>query len=342
MDSRILAAVARGGGLVTAAQLHAIGISIRALTALVSRRELVSVRRGVYTTAALWEEWDEYVDRPLARIRAADLTLRIRHVFSHDSAALVHRLPLLRPQDADVHITRTDMRGTRTKAGIRHHGARYPNGRVARLEGLDVLDIPRTVVDMAREHGYRDGLVAADGAMQLGVSRSDLAAAAREVAGTPYSLTVNAVVEGADPGAESPIETLMRELVEECGLEPSETQFPVRISGGVAWVDLRVGRHCFEADGKVKVLSAAAGGVAEKDAAQVLWDERKRQHLICAEGLGMSRLGWDDFWGEARERAKRRILAEEAVTRERFGTELPTHLAEFAGRMRGRRYKTAG
>jgi hypothetical protein len=342
MDSRILAAVARGGGLVTAARLHEIGVSSRQLTSLVSAGELVAVRRGVYTTAALWDQMDDYVERPLARIRAADLTLRIPHVYSHDSSAVVQRVPLLRPQDAAVHVTRTDMRGTRTKAGIRHHGARYSEERVRRVRGLDVLDIPRTVVDIAREHGYRAGLVAADGAMQLGTSRRELAAAAHELQGTPYSLTVDAVVAAGDRGAESAGETLMRELVEESGLAPDETQFPISISSGVVWVDLRVGCHLFEFDGKVKVLPPQAGGVAENAATKVLWDERKRQHLVCAEGLGMSRLTWDDFWGDARERAKRRILAEHAVTVDRFGTQLPPHLAEFAARMRGRRYKSAG
>ena len=342
MDSRVLAAVAHGGGLVTAARLHEIGVSSRRLAALVRQKELISVRRGVYTTAALWERWDEYVERPLARVRAADLTIKIPHVFSHDSSALVQRVPLLRPRESGVHITRSDMRGTRTKAGIHHHGARYRQERVIDQGGVLVLDIPRTVVDIAREHGYLDGLVAADGAMQLGVDRRALAAAAGEMAGCPFSLTVNAVVAAANPGAESAGETLMRDLVEESGLQPDETQFPVNTSRGVAWIDLRVGCHLFEFDGKVKVLSPAAGGVAEKEAVKVLWEERKRQHLVCAEGLGMSRLTWDDFWGDARERAKQRILAENAVTVERFGSELPPHLAEFASRLRGRRYKAAG
>lgn len=342
MDSRILAATARAGGLVTAGQLRQVGVSTRHLTTLVAAGRLVSVRRGVYTTAELWETWDDYHARPLARVRAADLTLRITHVFSHDSAAIVQGVPLLRPQDSAVHITRTDMRGTRTKAGIHHHGAKYRPERVLVVDGLPVLDIPRTVVDLAREHGYRAGLVAADGAMQLGVSRSKLAASAREMAGWPFSLTVDAVVADADPGAESAAETLGRELVVEAGLGPVETQFPVRIPGGVAWLDMRVGRHAVEVDGKVKIVSADDGGVARKEATQVLWDERKRQQLVCAEGLGMSRLSWEDYWGEARERAKDRIRAEYAVTAERFGTELPPHLAEFAARMRGRRYKTAG
>ncbi len=54
--------------------------------------------------------------------------------------------------------------------------------------------------------------------------------------------------------------------------------------------------------------------MADEGAEQVLWDERKRAAQVCAEGLGMSRLTWSDFWGTARERAKRRLLAEYAET----------------------------
>lgn len=300
------------------------------------------VRRGVYTTAELWESWDSYRERPLARVRAAHLTVVVPHHFSHDSAALVQRLPLLQPQDSGVHLTRLDLRAATTKAGVRHHGAQYDERRALVVEGLPVLDIPRTVVDLTREHGYRAGLVAADGAMQLGVSRAELAAAASEMAGWPFSLTVNAVVEDADPGAESVIETLARELVLEAGLAPVETQFPVRTASGTAWADLRVGRQLIEADGRIKSKPIEDGGLADRDLEQLLWDERRRQREVCAEGFGMMRLTYADHFGAARERAIARLLAEYAVTEQRFGTELTPLQAEFAARMRGWRYKTTG
>ena len=338
----MLAAVAAGEGLVTARALHERGIDARLIAGWVRRGRLVVVRRGVYTTAELWESWDPYRQRPIARVRAVDLTLQVPHVVSHDSSALLQRVPLLRPQDAAPHVTRRHMRASLTQAGVHHHGARYPDRRVVEVDGLRVLDVPRTVIDLTREHGYRAGLVAADGAMQLGVSRAELAAAAAEIRGWPYSLTVDAVVADADPGAESVLETLARELAAEAGLGPVETQFPVRIPGVVAWIDLRVGCHLIEADGRIKFQRASEGGVADGDAEQVAWDERRRQHLVCAEGLGMTRLVYADCAGVAREQAKRRLLDEYAVTVRRFGTRLPPHLEEFAALMRGRRYQATG
>ncbi len=342
MESRLIACLAQGHGLATSAALRRAGFSSRQISGWVRTGVLVPVRRGVYTSAELWDSWDEYVARPLARIRAAATTIEIPFAFSHDSAAIVHGLPLLRPQDAAVHLTRGDMRATRVKGGIHHHGARFDASRVQSVGDLDVLDPARTVVDLAREHGYRAGLVAADGAMQLGIGRGQLRRAAREMSGWPFSLTVSAVVEDADPGAESVIETLGRELLMEAGLRNIETQFPVAVPGGVAWCDLRVGCHVVECDGRSKSRPVADGGLADRELERVLWDERRRQREVCSVGLGMSRLVWTDLWGEARERAKERVLREEEVTRRRFGDTLPSDLEEFARRMRGRRYRVAG
>ena len=338
----MLAAIATGEGLVSARTLRELRVDPRRVARWVGRGQLVPVRWGVYTTAELWESWDEYRDRPLARVRAVAMTLRIPYVFSHDSAALIHAMPLLQPQHSGVHVTRLHLRGSRTTSGVHHHGARYQPDQVTEVGGLSVLDPARTATDIAREHGYTKGLVAADGAMQLGVSRAALASAAEAMAGWPESLVVNAVVAAADPGAESAAETLGRELLEECGFDEVETQFPVSVPRGVAWCDLRVGRHLVEVDGLKKILPVADGGVTDRAAAQVLWDERRRQHEACSGGFGMSRLAWADFFGPARDRAKKRVLAEKSVTDARFGTDLSPEQAEFAARLRGRRYRTAG
>jgi hypothetical protein len=340
MEARMRAAVAAGRGLVTTRSLRRAGIPPRLIAGWVRAGTLVAVRRGVYTTAELWASWDAYRERPRARVRAVSLTLQVPHVFSHDSSALLHDLPLLQPQESAVHVTRRHLRASTTKAGVHHHGARYDHSQVVAVGGLDALDIARTVVDVAREHGYRAGLVAADGAMQLGVSRTDLEAVAATMSGWPDSLVVKAVVADADPGAESAAETLGRELLMEIGLQPIETQFPVQIPGGTAWCDMRVGCHIVEVDGRAKTKPAGDGGLATRDLEALLWSERRRQREVCAPGLGMSRLVWADYWGQARERAKSRILREVAVTRDRFGDTLPAHLEEFAQRMRGHRYRT--
>lgn len=212
-----------------------------------------------------------------------------------------------------------------------------------RIDGLALLDIPRTVADLAREHGYRAGLVAADGAMQLGVPRALLRDAAARMAGWPYSLTVNAVVEHADPGAESVGETLARELAIECGLgHLVETQFPVATAYGVAWADLRIGRHLVEFNGRVKYRSVAEGGLRDRDLEQQLWDERRRESELRAPGFGLTPFVYGDFFGDRRAHAQERLLREWEITTTRYGTELTPVMEAFADRLRGQRYKVAG
>ncbi len=75
---------------------------------------------------------------------------------------------------------------------------------------------------------------------------------------------------------------------------------------------------------------------------QVLWDEKQRERLICAEGLGMSRIIWLDYWGEGRQQALVRLRAENDVTVQRFGATLAPHLAESAARIRADRDRRRG
>jgi hypothetical protein len=139
--------------------------------------------------------------------------------------------------------------------------------------------------------------VAADGALQAGITRAAMAEAAASMVSWPGITQVRAAIEDAVLGAESVGETLARELVCELGHGVPETQFPVRIPSGIAWCDLRLGCHVFEFHGRIKLRSVERGGVAEQAAEQVAWDERRRERDVCAEGLGASRIYWDDLWG---------------------------------------------
>jgi hypothetical protein len=342
MENRMRAVIARHGGLATAQMLAEVGIDDRLLNSWLKRSVVLPIRRGVYTTPETWAAWDPYDARPWARVRAARYSLRVRHVLSHDSAALAHGLRLIAADESAVHISRPDMRGFRSGSGICHHGARFTPDQVELVRGAAVLDVPRTVADLARRHGYREGLVAADGALRQGIGRHDLLEVAETMRGWPDSLVVRAVAEDADEGAESAGETLARELALELGLDAEiETQFPVQLREGVAWCDLRVGRHLIEFDGRLKYRSPEDGGVADRELEQIVWDERRRQSEVCAGGFGMTRLVWADFWGAARARALDRLAREYAVTVARFGARLTPQQAAFAQRHRGGRRPSA-
>jgi len=282
------------------------------------------VERSVWEELPLLDQWR-------ARDRAAHLATSVRHELSHDSAARFHGLPLVGIRKDLSHVSRPDVHGSRTEHGVKHHKADLPSGTGIVVDGLPVTGIARTAVDLAREHGLPTGLAACDAALRAGVRRAELQAELVGMAHWPGVVAARSATELADPRAENAGESLARLLVLELGLgDVVEPQFAVRLPGRVVWIDLRVGCHCFEFDGRIKYRPLADGGVAVRSAEEVVWAERQREREVCAVGLGMSRLVWDDLFGAARARAKARLLAEYAVTAARFGTRLPDHLAEFS------------
>ena len=319
-------------GLVTRAQAQEAGYrgpELRGLTAIGGA--WVVVRRGVYAERTVWDALTE-LDRWKLRDRAALLTLRRPVELSHDSGARLHRLPLVLIEHELTHVTRPDVQGSRTEHGVKHHRGGLPSsGRVA-VEGLPVTGMARTALDVAREHGLPAGLAACDAAARQGVRPGDFARELGRMTHWPGIVAGREAAHLADPRAENGAESLARILVLELGIGAPEPQFALLLHDRIVWCDLRVGNHVFEFDGRIKYLGRDAGGVATRAAEEVVWAEKDRERLICAEGLGVSRIIWSDFFGAARERAVRRLRAEYAVSAARFGEHLPPHLAEFSAR----------
>lgn len=327
--------LATQGGLVLRSQVLDTGLAPSRITALVKGGELVIVRRGVYADGELWSSLDEFVGRPLLRVRAALLLLDRAWVLSHDSAALVLGMPLIDPGSSLVHVTRPGFTSAWTRAGVSHHYARFRAGQVMTThEGTRHLDTARTAVDIARQHGELPGLVACDWAIRQGVARTALLEACLSMTYWPGIVATRSVISRADGRAESLAETLGRDLVEELGVGPVDVQFPLRLENRVRWCDLRVGNHVFEVQGKVKYRTVAEGGVARRPVAEVVWEEKKRSRLIRAQDLGLSEILYEDFWGERRVAALARLRAEYRATERRFGPELHPRLAAEAARIR--------
>jgi hypothetical protein len=270
------------------------------------------------------------LDQWRSRDRAAHLATDVTHELSHDSAARLHDLPLVAVRRDLSHVSRPDVQGSRTEHGVKHHKAVVPSAARLVIDGVPTTGIARTAMDVAREHGRPTGLAACDAALRSGVPRAAFYLELASMAHWPGVIAARWSAELADPRAENAGESLARLLVLELGLGEVEPQFALRLSGRTVWIDLRVGCHCFEFDGRLKYRSPSEGGVALRPAEEIVWEERKREREVCAVGLGVSRLCWDDLFGAARARAKARLLAEYAVTAARFGTRLPDHLAEFS------------
>jgi hypothetical protein len=323
MRPDLRAVAARHGGVFRRSEAVACGCTEREMkTATGPGGSWVVVRRGCYAERSLWERLDDE-GRYALRVRAATLAQVRAGVPSHGSAAVLLEMPT-RPRWRElVHVTRPGVTGSRTENGVKHHLAAYGEADVTTAGGQRVLALARTAVDIGREHGFEDGVVACDAALRMGVPRAALARALLPMTYWPHVTRARAAVEVADAGAQNVGESLLRLMVLELGIGRPETQYVVTEGSRRAEVDLRVGRHLFEFDGRVKYVDREHGGVADRPVTQVLWEEKQREDWLrrVYGGHGMSRVVWDELFGEARRRTLRRLRAEYRQTQERFGRE---------------------
>jgi hypothetical protein len=330
--------MASNHGLITTHQARDCGLTTSQLAHLVRSGALVPVRHGVYADGDLWASLDEDRGQHSLRTRAAILTMRRTLVVSHDSSAHEHGLEILNPPSPHVHITRPGSTAAWTRAGVKHHLARYNSAQVMKVNGLDVMDLARTAVDIAREHGAPYGEIACDAAMRLGVPRKALEEAFAVMISWPHIHRTRQAVAFADARAANLAETLGRLFVVELGLVPDDLQFPVQIANGrVRWGDILVGCHLVEIDGNLKLRPPSEGGVADKPAVEVVWEEKKRDRDLAREGLGTSHIIWQDYWPPHRAEALKRVRAEYDESVARFGDRLPERLVRQAREIRGRR-----
>lgn len=321
MDPRALGAMADQHGLITYRNARELGLDDRDVERLVRSGSWIRLRRGVFAATDVWESLDPFRGQPLPRVRAAHLVVQKQHWFSHESAALIHGIPLADPRRARVHLTRPRVLGDRDKAGIVHHKAVFLPTQATEVDGLPALDLARTACDLARSSGLTAGLAACDHVLRGAVTVDDLWAVRRQMKFWRGVKTVHRSIELADPGAENYAESAMRELVLELGIGPPSTQFGLRAEGRTVFCDVRVGRHLFEMDGKVKLLPVAEGGVAGDDPVEVAWASKQRQDFIMGFKLGVSRVSYRDL-GAGRRQAVARLRREYADTVARFGSDI--------------------
>jgi hypothetical protein len=306
-------------GLVTTTQLREAGLDPNDVRRLVAAGRLVRLRRGVLVDGDTWEGADRFRAQPLLRIRAAQLGLRAKdYVFSHDSAAIPLGMGAPDPRMSLVHVSRSKVHGDANRNGVKHHLAPFQREDVMEIEGLQVLGMARTALDMVREHGRAHGLAACDAALRMGAARADLLDQLSMMTAWPHSRSMRWCISHADPLAESYLESLVRDFVLELGIGIPECQFGLSDGHTTAFADLVVHRHFFEADGLLKYPHGNPSGKAP----DIVRAEEKRRHdFLTGFKLGSSRLTYVDLFS-GRRAALARAEREYADTCARFGTDI--------------------
>jgi hypothetical protein len=252
------------------------------------------LRRGAYVDGRLPTE-------PAVRhrllVQATLAGLRRHAVVSHQSAAVLHSMPLWGVRLDRVHVTRRPPAWNDTSGVLRCHVARLRDDDVVDVDGVAVTSPARTALDLARSLPHEPAVVALDAALHLELVDSDaLAQRLPDIAGTPGSRSAARAVAFADRRAESVGETRSRIALTRWGVPPSTLQFEVRDHSGLlvartdfAWEEARL---VGEFDGRIKYGRLLRPG---QDPGDAVFREKLREDAIRDEDHRVVRWIWGDL-----------------------------------------------
>ena len=219
--------------------LRAAGLSAAAIARSVRVRGLVRVRPGVFADGAAWQT-ARPESRVIARARALELISHTRPVFSHETAAALHGLPLFRPSPDRVHVITAEDRPGAASGVIRHRGV-IADADVIEIDGLSCTTLLRTVSDVARTAAFEQSVTITDAALRSlcvpkpGTYLSDRAQAWRDEAleiarESAHGLSrARRALGFADGRAQLPGESVSRVRLSELGFQDPDLQ--VTVSG---------------------------------------------------------------------------------------------------------------
>ncbi|HEY3735817.1 MAG TPA: hypothetical protein VGL26_00120 [Jatrophihabitans sp.] len=256
-------------------------LSSSALKHAVSTGRLVRLRRGLYVPADIWDEDDSNPDALRKRhcLRAHAATLAMRNAFaSHHSAAALAGLPLWRPLPETPCIT-LPRRSQSVGPDFHLHRALAPARHIQQGGGIRALSIARTVLDIAREHGLRDAVVAGDYALaQRLTTVEELRRVSEECFKFPGIRRARHVITLLDQTSESPLESVSRLVLNRLPFPKPQPQVVIRDR-----TDLFIGRVDFYWD-ELGIVGEADGRSKYTDP-EVLWREKRRQDELMRTGL---------------------------------------------------------
>lgn len=252
------------------------------------------IRYGQYAEAVDLSHlapWDQEIMRHQRLVHAVMNSLRPGTVVvSHQSALVLHGVPLWGPDLAEVHVSRLDRHRGGRIGGVHHHRGKLADADLAVVSGLPATAVPRALLETACSSSFEAAVISADAVRR---DHPDVADELRRLLGVtefwPGSATARAALDFSDPLSESVGESRLRVLMYTYGLPAPLLQVVFTDADGfVARVDFYFPdqRTVVEFDGLVKY----AGGTPES-----LVREKLREDRLRALGLQVVRTTWADF-----------------------------------------------
>jgi very-short-patch-repair endonuclease len=275
----------------TVADWRSAGVTQAQLRSLVRAGDLIQYRRGVYVTRKALDAAQPN-PRRLHALRVAAVRASVGDaIASHHSAGRILGLDMLDPPAEDiVTLTRQPPQRsmTRPAAGVIFHNTAVPDWQLLEAFGVPLTSVSRTVVDIARQSSFMQGVVVADCALRLDkTSHPELMNVARSCKQWPGIEQAKKVIMFGDGKADSVLESCARVAFAEAGLEPPELQAEATVPHGVYWVDFlwRKYRTIAEADGLGKYGEAS-----------VLKKQFERDRQLRAAGYRVIHFTWEEIF----------------------------------------------
>lgn len=256
-------------------------------------REIERLRRGAYVGIDPGENRLHAADRARRRaertVVAVHRQLTAHHVFSHESAALLHGAPTWEVPRT-VHVIQRYGAKADAAADVVRHRSTLPDDDIVFLGDVPVTSVVRTVLDCISTLPPLGGLVVADWALAQGVRHNELVAALGVRTERRHRRRARLVLELADGGAQSPWETRTRYVLLRAGFPRPRTQVPVVTRIGTFHTDIGWDGWgpLVEFDGFVKYQDGVLRPGYDADAAR--FDEKRRDDAIRAAGRRLLRI----------------------------------------------------
>ncbi|MFT3899550.1 MAG: type IV toxin-antitoxin system AbiEi family antitoxin domain-containing protein [Gordonia sp. (in: high G+C Gram-positive bacteria)] len=227
------------------------------------------------------------------RLMLGDVTSSAAVVLSHESAAVVHGLPMLKPDLRDVHVT-VPQETQRVRGNLRRvHVAELGADEVAEVGGHTVTVLERTAVDVAAAAPLRfaGALAVFDAALRRGAQPAVLAVLVRNRG----SGVLRRALACASPLADGVGESWCRAQLLAAGLPRPRLKHPVVDTGGEVLAEPDMNwRHRVlgEFDGTARYQRIRVKGDSNLSAA---WRAIARDDKLRARGVRVLRWTWTDL-----------------------------------------------
>ncbi|MDQ6657367.1 MAG: type IV toxin-antitoxin system AbiEi family antitoxin domain-containing protein [Actinomycetota bacterium] len=232
-------------------------------------------------------------------------------VVSHQSAAVLHGVPLFRAPMQRVHTVRPARGGSRTSTDRQLHTALLPDEDVVELNGLQVTSVARTLFDIGRTLPFETAVAATDFALHHSLVRpSCLRAQLDRVRTGPGVGRARRVFEFADGRSESIGESRTRVLFRTFGLPRPEPQLRVFGPDGnfLGRADFGLEQYAVlcEFDGPAKYDELLAPG---ETARMAIAKEKRREDRFREQGWIVVRVSDTELASDERQRETCRRLS---------------------------------